>query len=249
MPSLQTQLSLPRAPISDRHVREALDVVLNRFRWVTPTHYGSVGADERLDQGRDAMGTALELFRRGSVTLKGGTNSLYFAPDVAGAPAAVGVLSWFTPLGKADGARFRDEHRKQLVEVAKRLEAPVSWAGREDDHYRMLHRDVRVGNSIEVVLRLRSYEEGLLGLHWRNVYGPLFTDLFGREKLARLAPDVAQDCGDGYWFIEVCPGPRDFETEPARRRAAEVVDLLGPEHFYDFAGEQRPSAPPPTAKR
>lgn len=237
---LNTNFSLRSGPPDERLVRELIALVLD-FKWVVPSKHGGL-VPEIPTPTADAVGAIVAHWREhGSVTINGRGGQILFSPNRKGESSATGFVCWFASEHAAKKPEWRRRHAEQSARIAKLLDTPLASA--------MLERDDRQSRSVphrgfcESVPRVRGYHEGILAVFWRNFFGPPFTKLFG-DRLARLPTNVARDLGDGYWLVQPYEMPDEAFTDEGRRREAETIATLGPEHFYDMTHEQLPKKRP-----
>jgi hypothetical protein len=125
------------------------------------------------------------------------------------------------------------------------LGSPLAQAGVFDDLWRKQNRSVPASDGFgqEEVFTVRDYSEGLVGLGWRNFFGPPFVRLFG-ERLATLPPDARQDLGDGLVLVQPYALPTQAGTPEGEARERQLIAHLGPECFYDHERHTVPTRCP-----
>lgn len=92
------------------------------------------------------------------------------------------------------------------------------------------------------MFRLKQLHEGLIGLYWRNFFGPPFVKLFG-TRLDALPPDTVFKVG-GTTVVQPYPLPEGALTPAGAERERELIAKLGAQAFYDHRREAPPSLRP-----
>ena len=241
MELLETYFELLPRPLSASTVRRFLEVTIGEYGWVVPARYGRLSTDNRVSAA-DPVAELLEFYEReGQLVTKGRGGDLMISTP-RGQPG--GYLVWFTNAASAVKASWLARHRSQMVTVAKLIESPLAYAGLQRVHSSKLLREIALEQGSQAVPRLRGYQEGLLGLYWRNVLGPPFSSLI-RDRLEALKDggDVA-DLGGGYWFLQSYDWPTDALSDDGRLRERQLIEQLGDDLFYDMVNERPPTRRP-----
>lgn len=240
MEILETYFDLPARPLSAGAVEALLRRTLEEWRWVTPARYGRLSTDHRLEAGEGVEALVAFHAREGQLAVKGRGGELIVSARAGGSG---GYVSWFTSASAAAKPAWRARQGEQMVALAKLLEAPLAYATLQDVYAAKSRREVETEEGTRAVLRLRGYQEGLLGLFWRNVLGPPFTSLM-QGRLRALEPAAARELGGGYWLVEPYPAPHDATSAAGQQREAELIAALGADLFYDFVNEEPPARRP-----
>ena len=140
---------------------------------------------------------------------------------------------------------WRASHLQQVLEVMRMVQSPLAQAGLDEDYDRKKWRLVTApdGSYAEQEFTLRDYSEGLMGLVWRNFFGPPFVELFG-ERLASLSSEFKQDLGDGIVLVQPYELPTLASTPEGLARERQLIAHLGPECFYDHEHHLKPTRVP-----
>lgn len=243
MKQIMTEIRLPPGPLKEELVAELMDLLLREFAWVIPRRYGRLDTDLSCGALERSLPLLIQfLNEEGAIAVKGKGGELDVVPDQRAERTGIGYLAWFTDARHAVDEAWCERHIVQCSAVARLVESPLGYTCLSEDQSRN-NRPIQKAGFTEQVPRIRGYDEGLLGLYWRNFFGPPFTDLM-REKLKSLPKDVARDLGEDYWFLEVEPDPVAAMSDEGRRRESELIAHLGPDLFYDMAAERLPTTRP-----
>jgi len=159
-------------------------------------------------------------------------DELFFMPNQYGRLSYTGSITWCAHVRSARKPAWRDAHIEQVAQIMRMLDAPYATASLIADMSAKTYRFVpgpEVGTEQRVTAR--GYDKGLVGLVWRNFFGPPLVRLFG-DRLKALPPERARDLG-GIWLVEPHDSPEQAGTDEARARERELIQLLRPECFYD----------------
>jgi hypothetical protein len=77
-------------------------------------------------------------------------------------------------------------------------------------------------------------EKGIPGLYWMNLFGPLYVDWFGGERLKALPATVESQPG-GAVFIQFGATPEEAEGIDARQSQRAAIAALGNDAFFDIS--------------
>ncbi|MFL5351840.1 hypothetical protein [Archangium sp.] len=173
-------------------------------------------------------------------------------PITTGAPPYTGSISWLTSASLASKASWRAAHTKQVLEVMRLFQIPLALAGLETDlhakQWRLVHESIPQDDGTEFtyskeVATVPDYSKGLVGLVWRNFYGPPFVRMFG-DRLDKLPPECRQTLGEEFALVQPYELPTEAGTEAGMARERELISLLGPECFYDHEHHTLPTRRP-----
>lgn len=243
MAQIETNFYLPPGPLPIDVAERLVRLVVQEYAWVTPKRLGRSEADSPI-VGDDLLAAAVTFFEEeGSLCLAGPGGELLLNPDRPGQRNTSGFFVWFTDSRKAKKSDWRSSHLQQCGNVARLLSSPVGYSSLSEDYEAKAVRLVPGGDFTEEVQRLRGYHEGLLGLFWRNFFGPPFGALMA-DRLAALGPPSAHDLGSGYWQLETYERPEEALTEAGIRREKELIAHLGADLFYDTTTETPPARAP-----
>jgi len=245
---IETTFQLQPGPLATPRAREVLEAVWDFLALSPPFHHGDSGVWIPTPPHDPVRAIVDHFDARGSVWVFGSSWEegpwISISPNPArsldgstGRRNTRGSVAWHVPIEVAQRDSWRDLHRGLMTQIAKILDSPYTVANTDDDDRAKTRRFIPGRGSLNEVSRIRGYHEGLVGLFWRNVFGPLFTDMIG-ARLRGLPTDVAQDLGDGYWFVQPYERPEQAGTDEAKRREAEVIDAIGREFFYDMTRER-----------
>ncbi len=87
-------------------------------------------------------------------------------------------------------------------------------------------------------------EDGLPGIHWANLFGPLYVDFFGREKLRTAPAHYKEELPDGGILLLTAPNPLDYGRQEVRALEERTIDHLGRQAFFEKPCPQKPCLAP-----
>lgn len=244
---VNTRFHLPPGPLATARAREALDVLWKHAALLPPFQHGHFGVLGPTPIDDPVTAIVEHLAAHGNVMVFGSSGEegawISISPNSARRNTR-GAVAWHVPIDVARSDSWLELHRELMVRVSKILECPYAVASTELDNTAKTRRFITSEHATTEVSRVRGYHEGLVGLFWRNVFGPLFTDMIG-DRLRTLPADVAEDLGDGYWFVQPYDRPELAGTEEGKRRETALIDAIGRDLFYDMAREQPAAHVPP----
>jgi hypothetical protein len=127
---------------------------------------------------------------------------------------------------------WKEAHVEQIAHIMRLVDSPYATAcWLEDDVNKTYREDPNPWGGTVLRVTATGYDKGLVGLFWRNFFGPPLVRFFG-DRLKALPPDRARDLG-GIWLVEPYDFPEQAGTDEARARERELIQILGPECFYD----------------
>ena len=244
-----TDISLPPGPLSSELVRQVLHLALVEFRWFKPVRYGDADMEYRIPEGPLDLEPLLARYeeRNGRHLFVGArTDRDFLSLSAALAPCQypyTGDISWTTSLADTARPAWRQRHLQQVATLMRLVRSPLAIALTEDDWTRKYRYELQqdVGSSREITVR--DYSEGLAGLAWRTFLGPPFVRLFG-SRLESLPPDCVHRLGEELVVIQPYEFPGQAGSPEADARERDLMELLGPECFYDHSRRQLPSRRP-----
>jgi hypothetical protein len=135
-----------------------------------------------------------------------------------------------------DDAYFtRGAGSDQLGSIIDKFPGPLVFAAaatRDDwrrKHYRITEED---GGTTEEKLGM-DLRNCLPGVYWMTVFGPDLVELFGTDNLLALPVEQARARKGGAVQLILTADPVRH-AEERQRREQQVVDALGPAHFFDL---------------
>jgi hypothetical protein len=180
------------------------------------------------------------------ITDRADQNYLMISPSRKGGEYPfVSRLSWGIALNEEPNERWRADHLYQMVEIMRLVGSSLAEAGLYEDFSRKHDRFIPSPDGIGTLqtFTLRDPSEGLIGLYWRNVFGPPFTRMFG-ERLLSLPPDTCQELGGGLVLVQPYELPTQAMTPEGDAAEARLINVLGPECFYDHQHHRKPTRVP-----
>lgn len=212
---------------------EVLRLIFEEFRWFAPIEYG-FGVHRPLKPAQPYLDTLLDYYAQRRAVTVCSSEERDFILLSSREPEPPGALTWNTSTSPIATPEWRVAHLRQIKQLMTFLDAPLAIAALEDDYRRKTTRRVSLGpdKGWEQVYTVDDYRNGLAGLYWRNFFGPPFVRMFG-ERLGSLPSDCVKDLGDGIVLVEPYPLPTDADTDAGKARERELIQLLGPECFYD----------------
>ncbi|HYO54246.1 hypothetical protein [Archangium sp.] len=119
----------------------------------------------------------------------------------------------------------------------------LATAAADDDRERKTQYEVQEEHGSYQEFTVRDHSEGLPGLFWRNFFGTPFVRLFG-QRLETLPSDCVKHLGDALVLVQPYEFPSQAGSPEADARERELVEMLGPECFYDHERHQKPTRRP-----
>jgi hypothetical protein len=240
-----TRLGLPPGLLSPAIVRQFLDTVLRRFRWFEPRRYGHADLDKPIDPSRLDLAPLIAHYEQRKnlcVAAKTDRDFIWISPSsVSEEFPYTGHISWQTSATSAAKASWRAAHVQQVAELMRLVQSPLALAGLDSDihskKWRSVYNSIPQDDGTEFTwseedFTVRDYSEGLIGLVWRNFYGPPFVRMFG-ERLDALPPECRMPLGEDIVLVQPYALLGEAGTEAGVARERELISLLGPECFYD----------------
>lgn len=135
-----------------------------------------------------------------------------------------------------------------LTEMFRTSEADYGFLTTESDHKAknfLVQRDSE--GTVEKFVG-DDPEKGLPGLYWLNVFGRVYVDWFGRERIKQVPATLIQENPEGSVLLQFGDMPADSETPEVRRRQQAAIGILGEEAFFDITQPDRTLAIPPWAR-
>jgi len=236
---LDTRIWLPPGELASARLRKTLRLFFGQHAWFKPKKIGEgpdaipLPEDARIARIIDRL---VRFYEKNNYDLlvAGPTHfdQLLFMPNRFGRVSYTGSITWCAHVRSARKPAWRDAHVEQVAQLMRMLDAPYATASLIADMSAKTHRfDPRPEGGTELRLTTLGYDEGLVGLVWRNFFGPPLVRLFG-DRLKALPPERARDLG-GIWLVEPYDSPELAGTDEARARERELIQILGPECFYD----------------
>jgi hypothetical protein len=230
-------------------MHEFLRLVLEEFRWFEPRRYGT-GLEKRLEPGRIDHGALLSCYEehlRIFVGARTDRDFILISPvrhDVPPYdPPHRGGITWDTSSKSAAKASWRAAHVEQVARLMRLLNSPYAFSALDEDYRGKRERRVNMGWFHEYVPTVRGYDEGLAGLFWLNFFGPPFVRLFS-DRLPLLPTDSFRSLGDELVLVQPYELPSSALTDEGRAREHSLIQLLGPDCFYDHQHHSPPSRLP-----
>jgi len=239
---LDTTIWLPPGPLSPAQARKILRLVFHRYAWFKPKKIGEYSGAMVLGEGAAAIEAMIGSYKEhaNDLLVSGHTynDQLSISSNWPNRPSYTGSIFWTTHLRSARKPGWREAHVEQIAHVMRLVDSPYATACKVEDCVNKTYReDPRPeGGTVERVTAI-GYHEGLVGLFWRNFFGPPLVRLFG-DRLKALPPERARDLG-GIWLVQPYDSPEQAGTDEARARERELIQLLGPECFYDQERDTR----------
>jgi len=239
---LETTIWLPPGPLLPAHAREILRLAFDRYAWFKPKKIGEGRDAIPLKEGAAAIDMMMESYveRAGRLLVSGHTyqSQLSFHSNLPHNPSYTGSIMWWAQVRSARKPEWKEVHVEQVAHIMRLVNSPLATAGTVEDHDNKTYRyDPHPEGGTVLRVTARGYHKGLVGLFWRNFFGPPLVRFFG-DKLRALPPDRARDLG-GIWLVEPYDSPELAGTGEARARERELIQQLGPECFYDQEHDTR----------
>ncbi len=232
--TLKTKLWLPPGALTPTCVKRLLRLCLERYAWFVPKKV-EVGIENMPLKHREShLGELVDVYKKnaGRLHITGASNQveLSISPDQYGRLSYLGSVTWWVSRSLGRKAAWHEAHVGQISELMRLLDSPLATTALSSDYDEKLYRYVpNRSGGVTQKLTTYGYDEGLVGLFWRNFFGPPFVRLFG-DKLKTLPG--ARDLG-GVWLVEPYESPEQAGTKEARARERELIRHIGPECFYD----------------
>ncbi len=246
--SLTTYVCLPPGLPSGKRLLQFLRSAFEDYGWFQPRRYGVAFLDKPIEPSRIDYASLISFYEeRGTLCVAAQTNRdfLLFHPAKPAVPPYTGRLTWVTSAKKAVKPSWRAEHLRQVTDVMRMLEAPLAQAAIEGAFAGKAAHRVPAPDGFGQIeeLTLRDYSEGLIGLFWRNFFGPPFMEMFG-ERLHTLPAESKQELGEGLVLVQPYELPTEAGTAEGVERERQLIAHLGPECFYDHERHLKPSRRP-----
>jgi hypothetical protein len=234
--------------LSSAVIRKLIHLAFNEYRWFQPTWYGRFGHDGEVKPGftdYSAIGTYYDEFRHVTITDRADQDFLSIYPARRAEHPFIGNITWCITLPDDMNEGWRAAHLQQMVELMRLVGSPLAEAGLTRDLNRKQDRFIPNPNLIgtQQTFTLRDPSEGLTGLYWRNIFGPPFTRLFG-DRLHSLPPNTHRELGDGLVLVQPYELPTQAMTPEGDAAEARLINVLGPECFYDHQHHRKPTRVP-----
>ncbi len=225
-------------------------MLVNRDPTITFTRLEDGGTPVPADHPAQAIVDAWEAYRPSSfgVTAKGRGNTLVLVTsNVAG--DVQGRLSLIWKLDPALTEGFVD----LLSDLSVLLSSPLAvlshqdvpgrpgWKGRESSHMSALEEALQPGVQYGLF-------RGLAGVAHRTILGDELVAMFGEDRLASLPGELAFRHESGRWVLTPTEDPLEWTCEEWCPGEADIIEALGPEHFYNPATKALPSVVPKLPK-
>lgn len=78
-------------------------------------------------------------------------------------------------------------------------------------------------------------KEGLPGIYWANFFGPVYVELFGKEKFLTVPAYHKEELPDGGFFLLTSASPFDYGKPEVHELEEKIIDHLGREAFFEKA--------------
>lgn len=238
---LNTEILLPPGFLDPEKASDVLRLCLEEFRWFKPIrYYAGWTQPTKLPKG-DALAFLLQQYEEGEwvqAISSGDRHVLYLRPDRRGRRSHLGTISIAMPMEVARDEAWRAGYVDQIVQLMQLVGSPYAWAGLDFDE----SRKNEYWSDGTLIMRVKRLDQGLIGLFWRNFFGPPLQRLFG-ERLVSLPPDTVSQVG-GITVVQPYPLPEDALTPEGAAREKELIAKLGPECFYDHSREALPTRVP-----
>ena len=240
----ETTIYLPPGVPSPNKVGELIRMVFDEFNWFQPRRYG-YATHEKPFAGGTYERILAYYQEESSVCIAGRTDRDFFWIRPAGPNSSPyhGKLRWVTSAKMAAKAAWRSAHVEQVAEVMRLMDSPLALSALDVDFDRKNQRLLPDSFGQVLTFNIKNYSEGLAGLFWRNFYGPPFVRLLG-EKLESLPPECRTRLGDELVLVQPYALPTEAGTESAVARERALIQLLGPECFYDHEHHRLPTRRP-----
>jgi hypothetical protein len=86
--------------------------------------------------------------------------------------------------------------------------------------------------------------EGLPGIYWANLFGPIYVDFFGREKFLTAPAYHKEELPDGGFLLLTAPSPLDYGRPEVQALEEALIDHLGRDAFFEKAYPEKPCQVP-----
>ncbi len=234
-------------------MRQVLHLILTEFRWFEPMRFGQADMEYPITPGRLDLAPLLAYYekrKRRDLFVGARTDRDYicFFPSGPNDLPYVSYFSWTTSLADTARPAWRQRHLEQVAALMRLVRSPLATAAADDDWDRKIQYEVQEEHYSYQEFTIRDYSEGLPGLFWRNFFGPPFVRLFG-QRLESLPPDRVQRLGEELVVIQPYELPTQAGSPEADAHERELIELLGPECFYDHERRQKPTRRPVLEER
>jgi len=82
-------------------------------------------------------------------------------------------------------------------------------------------------------------EEGIPGLYWMNLFGPLYVNWFGKERFEGLPSTATKFLPDGSVFIQFGNSPDAWSSGEVVAQQRKAIAILGQQAFFDISRASR----------
>jgi hypothetical protein len=238
MTDFETTIWLPPGTLPPSVVRAILQRALSDFG--TPARAGGALPSEPLLDGEAGLEVVVRRAASdGWVTVAGPTDEeqLLISTDRGRDRSYGGQIVRYSARSPAD------DDPAEVAQLMRVVVSPLAYVASARDIRRKTEHEVSDSAGRRLEATVEDPSQGLPGLFWRTFLGPPFVRLLG-ERLNALPSAVAHPLNDELWLLQPYPDPRDADTQAGRARETELIDQLGPEHFYDPVRQQRPTRIP-----
>lgn len=243
---LKLEICLPPGLLPREMVKEILRLVFDEYQWFAPIRYGFASFDKILLPGEIGLGGMLAYYgERQHLWVAARTDDDFIDISPAWRDDEYrygGVIGWSTN-DKSNARAWRETIVAQVKRLMQLVESPLAFMASRGDWERKTIRLVRHDTGYSQTYPIRDYSEGLAGVFWRNFYGPPFVRMFG-DRLRSLPREICTDLGDDIVLVKPYLFPIDAESMLGKACEQTVIDLLGPECFYDHERHLLPTRRP-----
>ena len=161
--------------------------------------------------------------------------------EVATVPPPTFCTRWSMRIGMSVIASNGPEFVEQLLRDACRTPHADYGFVATDRDYRAKHFvSVREGVSEVQQYVGEDPEQGIPGLYWMNLFGPVYVDYFGKEKLAALSDQAAVVfLDDGTACLRFGKLPEESHAAVILDHQRAVIRILGEAAFFDRGYSER----------
>ena len=154
-------------------------------------------------------------------------------------PEPIFLSVWTVWIGTAAVQKFGlDSLRAFMTGAFDVAQADYAFLASEADYRRKNFSVTREGNSTVEQFVGDEPQRGLPGLYWMNLFGPAYTEWFGRPTLKSLDATRVEDRGPRGFILEFGASPLDASPQVDGLQSA-GISRLGADAFFDIGAPGR----------
>ena len=135
--------------------------------------------------------------------------------------------------------------------IYKASESDYGFLTTEEDHKKKNFLVIQVNDGTRERFVGDNPEKGLPGLYWLNMFGPIYTNWFGIDKVNKLAGQLEEieTLSDGSVLVQFGESAASCESDEIISRQRNAIQILGEQGFFDISRPDRMLETPPALSR